>query len=94
MRRMLVLIGVALALCVVAAPAVYAVDYPPTVVTQGGKVVSPSTVAGTEVRETPQGSSALPRTGNDSLPLVWIGLTLVGTGAFAAVSFRRRARAS
>ena len=93
MRRMFVVIGVALALFVVAAPAVQAADYPPTVVTQGVSA-SPSTVAGTDVRTTPESNGLLPRTGNDSLPLVWIGLTLLGTGAFAVVSFRRRARTS
>ena len=91
-RRLLVLLGMALVLALGIASAAGAADYPPTTVQQLGSTVSSSTVAPAHANAAATGG--LPFTGGNTSSLVWVGVALLGTGTFAAWHFGRRARAS
>lgn len=99
MRKLLLVVGAALLLLLGTAPAVQAVDYPPTTAATpldikggpGSTVSSGDTVGAPNPAST---NSSLPFTGGDSGALVWLGLAFVGAGVFAISSYRRRTRAS
>ena len=94
MRKLLFVIGAALILALGTAPAVHALDYPPR--TQSIAVVPVSELSSpVGSAESPASTnSSLPRTGDNSGALIWLGLAFAGTGAFVISSVRGRTRTS
>jgi hypothetical protein len=74
------------------ATAAHAADYPPVT---SNEVIQGTTVPPTVVPSSVSDASAgLPFTGGNDGTIFWIGIAAVGTGSFAAWSFRRRRRAA
>lgn len=101
MRKLLLVMGTTLVLLLAAAPAARAANPPefprPTVSVQGTSVTTshdPGVTAAGTPDTTSGANTRLPRTGSDSGVVIWIGVALLGSGAFAVSTFRRRARAS
>ncbi len=97
-KLLLVVVGSTFVLLLATAPAARAADFPPTTVSALGSTVvasrGPGTAAGGNSVGAAGANTRLPHTGSDSGVVIWVGLALLGSGAFAVATFRRRARAS